>query len=116
MEVVLEFCVLVGDLKDGRMEEYQASPVLEALYASFRKKVSALVSRSPAARSSLTGRSDAHNGSHVRKARKKSGSRTTSSCISRMGVPCTTRWGGFIPASLDMPEPERLVDEAVRSR
>lgn len=45
LEVVLEFCVLVGDLKDGRKAEYQASPVLEALYASFRKKVSALVSR-----------------------------------------------------------------------
>jgi hypothetical protein len=45
LEVVLEFCVLVGDLKDGRMAEYQASPVLDALYASFREKVSALVSR-----------------------------------------------------------------------
>ncbi|KAG8213811.1 Spc98 family-domain-containing protein [Butyriboletus roseoflavus] len=43
LEVVLEFCVLVGDLKDGRMAEYQASPVLDALYASFRKKVSALI-------------------------------------------------------------------------
>lgn len=45
LEVVLEFCVLVGDLKDGRMAEHQASPILDALYASFRKKVSALVSR-----------------------------------------------------------------------
>ncbi|KAG6378048.1 Spc98 family-domain-containing protein [Boletus reticuloceps] len=43
LEVVLEFCVLVGDLKDGRMEEYQASPVQDALHASFRKKVSALM-------------------------------------------------------------------------
>ena len=45
LEVVLEFCVLVGDLKDGRVTEYQASPALDALYASFRKKVSALVSQ-----------------------------------------------------------------------
>ena len=44
LEVILELCVLVGDLKDGRMAEYQASPVLDMLYASFRKKVSALVS------------------------------------------------------------------------
>lgn len=44
LEVILEFCVLVGDLKDGRMAEYQASPVLDTLYASFRKKASALVS------------------------------------------------------------------------
>jgi hypothetical protein len=43
LEVVLEFCVLVGDLKDGRVEEYQASSALEVLYASFRKKVSTLV-------------------------------------------------------------------------
>ncbi|KAH0827747.1 Spc98 family-domain-containing protein [Lanmaoa asiatica] len=43
LEVVLEFCVLVGDLKDGQMAEYQASPMLDALYASFRKKVSALM-------------------------------------------------------------------------
>ncbi|KAF8844752.1 hypothetical protein BDN67DRAFT_1052727 [Paxillus ammoniavirescens] len=42
LEVVLEFCVLVGDLKDGRFKEYQASPALEVLYASFRKKVSTL--------------------------------------------------------------------------
>lgn len=45
LELVLEFCVLVGDLKDGRMAEYQVSPMLDALYASFRKRVSALVSR-----------------------------------------------------------------------
>ncbi|KIK92822.1 hypothetical protein PAXRUDRAFT_829603 [Paxillus rubicundulus Ve08.2h10] len=42
LEVVLEFCVLVGDLKDGRFKEYQASLTLEVLYASFRKKVSTL--------------------------------------------------------------------------
>ncbi|KAG9316487.1 hypothetical protein JVU11DRAFT_2526 [Chiua virens] len=43
LEVVLEFCVLVGDLKDGRMQEYQASPALETLYISFRKKVTELM-------------------------------------------------------------------------
>lgn len=50
LEVVLEFCVLVGDLKDGRMVEYQASPILGALYASLRKKVSALVGQKVFAR------------------------------------------------------------------
>ncbi|KAF9227468.1 hypothetical protein BS17DRAFT_775536 [Gyrodon lividus] len=43
LEVVLEFCVLVGDLRDGRFEENQASSTLEVLYASFRRKVSTLV-------------------------------------------------------------------------
>ncbi|KAF9244855.1 Spc98 family-domain-containing protein [Melanogaster broomeanus] len=42
LEVILEFCILVGDLKDGRLKEYQASSALELLYASFRKKVSTM--------------------------------------------------------------------------
>ncbi|KAL4078503.1 Spc98 family-domain-containing protein [Scleroderma yunnanense] len=43
MELVLQFCVLVSNLTDSRLEEYQATSALAALYASFRKKVATLV-------------------------------------------------------------------------
>ncbi|KAH7888788.1 Spc98 family-domain-containing protein [Phlebopus sp. FC_14] len=43
LELILEFCVLVGDLRDGRLEEYQAHSELKVLHAAFRKKVSTLV-------------------------------------------------------------------------
>ncbi|KIJ67680.1 hypothetical protein HYDPIDRAFT_173488 [Hydnomerulius pinastri MD-312] len=42
LQLVLDFCVLVGDLKDGRLQEYQATSSLEAMHAAFRKKVSTL--------------------------------------------------------------------------
>ncbi|KAH7922364.1 hypothetical protein BV22DRAFT_1017395 [Leucogyrophana mollusca] len=40
LELVLEFCVLVGDLKARRLEEYRAASALEVLYGTFRKKMS----------------------------------------------------------------------------
>lgn len=43
MELVLRFCVFVGDMADGRMEEHRAASTLEALYVAFRKKVARLV-------------------------------------------------------------------------
>lgn len=46
LEVVLELGVLVGERQRGRMEEYQAAPLLDDLYASFRRKMSTLVSAS----------------------------------------------------------------------
>jgi hypothetical protein len=43
LELVLELGILAGDLKRGRLEEYQAAPLLEDLYATFRGKMSTLV-------------------------------------------------------------------------
>jgi hypothetical protein len=43
LELVLELGVLAGELKRGRLEEYQAAPLLEDLYAAFRSKMSTLV-------------------------------------------------------------------------
>jgi len=43
LELVLEFAVLVGDLKTGRLEEYRAAPLLEDLSSAFRAKMAALV-------------------------------------------------------------------------
>ncbi|KIM78944.1 hypothetical protein PILCRDRAFT_10863, partial [Piloderma croceum F 1598] len=42
LELVLELGILAGDLKRGRLEEYQAAPLLEDLYATFRGKMSTL--------------------------------------------------------------------------
>jgi len=42
LELVLELGVLAGELKRGRLEEYQAAPLLEDLYGAFRSKVSTL--------------------------------------------------------------------------
>lgn len=44
LELVLEFAVLVGDLKTGTLQEYQAAPLLEDLARRFRAKMAALVS------------------------------------------------------------------------
>lgn len=44
LELVLELGILAGDRKRGRLEEYQAAPLLEDLYNSFRSKMSTLVS------------------------------------------------------------------------
>jgi len=45
LELVLELCIMIGDLKDGRLQEHQASSALVVLFAAFRKKVSTLVRR-----------------------------------------------------------------------
>ncbi|KAF7376426.1 Spindle pole body component [Mycena sanguinolenta] len=42
LELVLEFAVLVGDLKTGRLEEYQVAPLLTDLASRFRVKMAAL--------------------------------------------------------------------------
>ncbi|KAJ6498990.1 gamma-tubulin complex, DGRIP91/SPC98 component protein [Mycena sanguinolenta] len=42
LELVLEFAVLVGDLKTGRLEEYQAAPLLADLAGRFRAKMTTL--------------------------------------------------------------------------
>lgn len=44
LELVLQLGILAGDLKRGRIEEYQAAPQLEDLYVKFRGKMSTLVS------------------------------------------------------------------------
>ncbi|KAH9855199.1 hypothetical protein C2E23DRAFT_814873 [Lenzites betulinus] len=43
MELVLELGVLAGERKDGRMEEYEAAPALEDLWARFRTKMTMFV-------------------------------------------------------------------------
>ncbi|KAG2339777.1 hypothetical protein BDR05DRAFT_891098 [Suillus weaverae] len=43
LELILELCVMVGDLNDGRLQEYQASSALDVLFTAFRKKVSTLI-------------------------------------------------------------------------
>ncbi|KAJ6625865.1 Spc98 family-domain-containing protein [Mycena sp. CBHHK59/15] len=42
LELVLEFSVLAGDIKTGRLEEYQATPILEDISHKFRTKMSTL--------------------------------------------------------------------------
>jgi hypothetical protein len=44
MELALELCVLGGDRRRGRIEEYAAMPHLENLHASFVKTMNKLVS------------------------------------------------------------------------
>jgi hypothetical protein len=46
MEMVLEFTIVVGDLQLSRIEEYQASPMIEELYKRFGVKMTMLVSLS----------------------------------------------------------------------
>jgi hypothetical protein len=43
LELVLELGILAGELKRGHLEEYQAAPLLDDLYAAFRGKMSTLV-------------------------------------------------------------------------
>jgi hypothetical protein len=45
METVLEFTIVVGELQRERMEEYQASPMIEDLYKTFCVKMTMLVSQ-----------------------------------------------------------------------
>ncbi|EFI28230.1 hypothetical protein CC1G_14255 [Coprinopsis cinerea okayama7 len=42
LEIVLEFCVVVGELHRKRMKEYEAAPVIEDLYGRFRGKMGML--------------------------------------------------------------------------
>ena len=43
METVLEFTIVVGELRRGRVEEYQASPMIEELYKKFCLKMTMLL-------------------------------------------------------------------------
>ncbi|KAF5348737.1 hypothetical protein D9758_006819 [Tetrapyrgos nigripes] len=43
MQIVLDFSVLAGELYRGRVEEYQAAPLLDNMYRQFRKKVANLI-------------------------------------------------------------------------
>ncbi|KAG1826425.1 Spc98 family-domain-containing protein [Suillus variegatus] len=43
LELILELCVMIGDLNDGRLQEYQASSALDVLFAAFRNKISTLI-------------------------------------------------------------------------
>ncbi|KAH9994981.1 Spc98 family-domain-containing protein [Russula compacta] len=43
MELALDLCVLAGDRRRGRIEEYAAAPLLENLHASFAEKMNILV-------------------------------------------------------------------------
>ncbi|EGO25726.1 hypothetical protein SERLADRAFT_448663 [Serpula lacrymans var. lacrymans S7.9] len=43
LELVLEFSILTGDLKSGRLQEYQAASLLEDLFQLYCKKMSTLV-------------------------------------------------------------------------
>jgi hypothetical protein len=44
METVLEFTIVVGELQRRRIEEYQASPMVQGLYKTFCVKMTMLVS------------------------------------------------------------------------
>jgi hypothetical protein len=43
LELILELCVMIGDLNDGRLQEYEASSALDVLFAAFREKMSTLI-------------------------------------------------------------------------
>lgn len=43
LEIVLQFAVLVGELKRGRSREYEGSMAIDKLHRSFRKRMVALV-------------------------------------------------------------------------
>ena len=43
LELVLELGMLAGELKRGKLEEYEAAPLLEDLYEAFRSRMSTLV-------------------------------------------------------------------------
>ncbi|KAI0702946.1 Spc98 family-domain-containing protein [Cerioporus squamosus] len=43
MELVLELGVLVGEIRDGNLEEYEAGPMLEELWGRFRAKMTTFV-------------------------------------------------------------------------
>ena len=43
LELVLEFTIVVGELHRGRLEEYQAAPLMEDLFQKFRTKMATFV-------------------------------------------------------------------------
>ena len=43
LELVLDLCVLGGELRRGRVKEYEAAPLLEDMFKSFREKMNILV-------------------------------------------------------------------------
>jgi Gamma tubulin complex component C-terminal len=43
LELVLEFTIVVGELHRGRLEEYQAAPLIEDLFQRFRTKMATFV-------------------------------------------------------------------------
>ncbi|KAI0312308.1 Spc98 family-domain-containing protein [Amylostereum chailletii] len=43
MELILDLCILSGELRRRRVEEYEAAPVLQNMFASFRDRMKALV-------------------------------------------------------------------------
>lgn len=42
-ETVLEFAVVIGELRRGRLQEYEAAPMVEDLFAKFRGEMTTLV-------------------------------------------------------------------------
>ncbi|KII92345.1 hypothetical protein PLICRDRAFT_172448 [Plicaturopsis crispa FD-325 SS-3] len=42
LEIVLEFGILAGEIETGRLEEYQAAPLLDDLFQAFRAKMKTL--------------------------------------------------------------------------
>lgn len=46
LELVLEFTIVVGELHRGRIEEYQAAPMIEELFKKFYIKMNTFVSES----------------------------------------------------------------------
>ena len=43
LELVLEFTIVVGELHRGRLQEYQAAPLIEDLFQRFRTKMATFV-------------------------------------------------------------------------
>ncbi|TFK44260.1 gamma-tubulin complex, DGRIP91/SPC98 component protein [Crucibulum laeve] len=43
LELVLEFCVIVAELHRGRLEEYQAAPMIEEIFQKFKKRMGTLM-------------------------------------------------------------------------
>ena len=43
LELVLEYTIVVGELHRGRLEEYQAAPLIEDLFQRFRTKMATFV-------------------------------------------------------------------------
>jgi Gamma tubulin complex component C-terminal len=46
LELVLDLCILAGELKRKRLEEYNVAPLLEDLFSAFRGKITSLVRNS----------------------------------------------------------------------
>lgn len=44
LELVLEFCVVVGELKRGRLREYEAASLIEEVLTKFKAKMASFVS------------------------------------------------------------------------